>query len=123
MYANKTTTTLWTETLLEVLYSGLKGQEDESTIKAAVSDLKEMGFPSTYLVQMVAQEMGSAAAQRLERILDGKPSRVAAAKPRVASERRGQETRGFLSSMLDRLRFSGEARVSRRPLDSRNRSH
>lgn len=124
MYANKTTTTLWTETLLEVLYSGLKNQEDEPTIKAAVSDLRAMGFPSTYLVQMVAQEVGSAAAQRLEGILGGRPLKAAAsARARTAGEGREQQTPGFFTAVLNRLGLGGESRTSRRSIASRNRSH
>ena len=45
MYVKKTTITDWTETLLEVLYSTLRKNEDDTAVKAVVADLKEAGFP------------------------------------------------------------------------------
>jgi hypothetical protein len=115
MYANKTTTTLWTETLLEVLYSGLKNKADEATIKAAVADLKEMGFPPAYLVQMVGQEVGRPAAEQLERILRGKRG----ARPVPVSsvhEPPRAESRGLFASMLERIRRGVGPLASRRDL-------
>lgn len=116
MYVNKTTTTLWTETLLEVLYSSLKNRADEATVKVAVADLKEMGFPAAYLVQMVRQEVGQAAAEQLERILHGKRGTHPVPVSSFHESSRA-ESRGLFASMLERIRRGVGPLSSRRELN------
>jgi len=118
MYVKKTTITDWTETLLEVLYSTLRKNEDDTAVKAVVADLKEAGFPVAYLEQTVRQEVGSDAAMRLRWLLTGKRGQNAVAtstrtsqlQPRTANE-------GIFSSVMNRLRKRVTPPNGRRPVN------
>jgi len=105
MYVKKTTITEWTETLLEVLYSTLRKKEDDTAVKAVVSDLKEAGFPLAYLEQTVRQEVGSDAAMRLRWLLTGKGGqRAATTSTRQAQLQPQTANGGIFSSVMNRLR-------------------
>lgn len=118
MYVKKTTITEWTETLLEVLYSTLRKNEDDTSVKAVVSDLKEAGFPVAYLEQTVRQEVGLDAAMRLRWLITGKKRQsVATTSMRQAQLQPQTANGGIFSSVMNRLRKRGAPPSGRRPMN------
>jgi len=113
MYVKKTTITEWTETLLEVLYSTLRKNEDDTAVKAVVSDLKEAGFPLGYLEQTVRQEVGPDAAMRMRGLLTGKS--VAPTSTRTAQLQPQTANAGIFSAAINRLRKRVAPPNGRRP--------
>ena len=63
------TNTLWTETLLELLYSALQKRGDERRILKVVHGLKQRGLGAGYLLHKVREELGEEAAARFKRIM------------------------------------------------------
>jgi len=62
-------TTLWTQTLLEVLMDGLRSQKTDRQILDTVVDLTDRGIDEAYLVDAAREQVGAAGGSRLRRIL------------------------------------------------------
>jgi len=61
--------TLWTQTLVEILYADLQKPKSAATIRETVAGLRAKGFRTYYLIQKVRKDVGDDAAHRLERIV------------------------------------------------------
>ncbi len=61
--------TLWTQTLIEILYADLQRPKDPATIRETVAGLRAKGYKTYYLIQKVRKDVGDDAAYRLERIV------------------------------------------------------
>ncbi len=78
---NRTVTkTLWTETLVEDLFSALKRNKSDGTVKQIVQELKAKGLPEEYLENKVRTALGQAAAERFTQVSTGRrPSKAPSA--------------------------------------------
>lgn len=63
------TKTLWTETLLELLYAALEKQSGDSKVLEIIHGLKQKGLGAGYLLHRVRQDLGEEAASRLKKLM------------------------------------------------------
>lgn len=61
--------TLWSETLLDILYDALERNRPDYVLLEILTDLRGKGFKKRYIVQKVEKNNGEQAAKRLKRLL------------------------------------------------------
>ncbi len=106
------THTMWSETLLENLYSQLKQDASDDQLRRTLQELQDKNIPGRYLVRCVNNKVGSAAANRTERLLfggvtsagDGAKAGKSKKKPRPSSSKGG-----LLSGLKKMLNRQGRA--------------
>ncbi len=65
--------TQWTGSLLEDLFTALKGQRDDDTVRAFARELMDdKDLPIGYLVRKVEESVGAAEAERLDVLIRGR---------------------------------------------------
>ena len=69
MIKRTATKTLWTETLIELLYSALKKSRNDRRVLKIVYGLKQRGLGAGYLLHRVRKDLGDRAAARLKNIM------------------------------------------------------
>ena len=60
--------TLWSETLLDILYDALERNRPDYVLLEILTDLRGKGFKKQYLIKKVEQNNGEQAARRLKKI-------------------------------------------------------
>lgn len=61
--------TLWSGTLLEILYAALKSGKSDDAVKEVLKDLGAKGFKRDYLAEQVEERLGAQAAVRVKRLM------------------------------------------------------
>ncbi len=61
--------TLWSETLLEMLYVSLDKQRPDREILKLLMDLRSKGFRASYIVEKVNEEIGPGSIPRLKTLI------------------------------------------------------
>lgn len=61
--------TLWSETILEVLYESLKKNRNDATIREILKEVRDKGFDSEYIIDRVNKKVGPTATTRVRRML------------------------------------------------------
>lgn len=61
--------TLWSETLLDILYDALERNRPDYVLLEILTDLRGKGFKKHYIIQKVEKNSGEQAAKRLKRLL------------------------------------------------------
>lgn len=64
-----TAKTLWTETLLEILYETLRKNASDSELQKVLGECKTKGFKRSYILEKVEKKVGAAAASRVRKFL------------------------------------------------------
>jgi hypothetical protein len=67
--SNTTAKTLWSETILEVLYLALKYDKPDKDIREILELVKTKGGKPEYIIQKVNQKLGEEAASRVEALM------------------------------------------------------
>jgi len=74
------TKTLWTEQLLEDLFTALRQRKSDGAVLEVARELLDKGLPKRYLVQKVEQEVGASDAGRLHTLISRKGTAAARGK-------------------------------------------
>jgi hypothetical protein len=61
--------TLWSETILEVLYESLKKNRSDAAIREILVEVRDKGFDSDYIIDRVNKKVGPTATTRVRRML------------------------------------------------------
>ena len=61
--------TLWSETILEILYSVLKQDKSDAQIDEILVEVKQKGFKSSYIIEKVEQKVWRQASLRVRKLL------------------------------------------------------
>ena len=61
--------TLWSETILEVLYEFLKENKPDEAIKEILREVRLKGFKPPYIIEKVGMKVDEAAAERIKALL------------------------------------------------------
>ena len=61
--------TLWSETLLDILYDALEKNRPDYVLLEILTDLRGKGFKKQYIIQKVEKNTSEQAAKRLKRLL------------------------------------------------------
>ena len=61
--------TLWSETILEVLYESLKKNKSDPVIRELLAEVRQKGFESDYIIDRVGKKVGPTATTRVRRML------------------------------------------------------
>lgn len=64
-----TAKTLWTETLLEILFESLRKNKDDATLRSVLREVQEKGYKPFYIVDKVRQKVDDRAAHRVNALL------------------------------------------------------
>ena len=64
-----TAKTLWTETLLEILYETLRKNASDTDVKKVLAECRTKGFKRSYILQKVEKKVNAQAAQRVKAFL------------------------------------------------------
>ena len=64
-----TAKTLWSETILEILYESLKANKSDAQIGEILREVQSKGFKRDYLVERVEKKVGDRAAIRVKALL------------------------------------------------------
>lgn len=64
-----TAKTLWTETILEVLYLALKYDRPDSKVREVLNQVRMKGCKPAYIIRKVNQKLGEQAALRVTGLL------------------------------------------------------
>lgn len=64
-----TAKTLWSETILEILYESLKANKSDSQISDVLREVQSKGFKREYIVEKVEKKVGDRAAMRVKSLL------------------------------------------------------
>ncbi len=70
--SNSTTTqakTLWSETILDVLYNTLKSDKPDYAVTQILREVRLKGFKPAYIIQKVERKVGRQASLRVKRLL------------------------------------------------------
>lgn len=67
--APTTAKTLWTETILEVLYLALKYEKPDNNIRDVLKQVRIKGCKPAYIIRKVQQKLGDSPAERVRRLL------------------------------------------------------
>lgn len=63
-----TAKTLWTETVLEILYETLRRNRPDKDVAVALKEAQQKGFKKDYLMEKVAKKVDERAAQRVRQL-------------------------------------------------------
>lgn len=63
-----TAKTLWTETVLEILYETLRRNRPDKDVIIALKEAQQKGFKKDYLMEKVAKKVDERAAQRVRQL-------------------------------------------------------
>ncbi len=69
MLENTTPKTLWSETLLEMLYLALDKQQSDKQILKLLTEIRGKGYKASYVVEKVTREIGAEAVPRLKKLI------------------------------------------------------
>ena len=61
--------TLWSETLLDILYDALEKNRPDYVLLEILTDLRGKGFKKQYLIKKIEKNCGEQAVRRLKRLL------------------------------------------------------
>ena len=64
-----TAKTLWTETILEILYQGLKDKKPDQAISDVLKEVRQKGFRPEEIIQKVEKKVDRSAAIRVRGLL------------------------------------------------------
>jgi hypothetical protein len=64
-----TAKTLWTETILEVLYQTLKANKPDDVIKDVLREVREKGFKPDYICEKVEKKVDKLASTRVRGLM------------------------------------------------------
>jgi len=64
-----TAKTLWTETILEILYQTLKTNKPDAEVKSVLKEVRIKGFKPGLIIQKVEKKVGKQAALRVKALL------------------------------------------------------
>lgn len=71
--------TLWSQTILEVLYAALLKKRSDARIVEILHVIQNKGFQRTHIIRKVEAKVDKEAARRIKRLFDGKPSTLSSA--------------------------------------------
>ncbi len=63
--------TMWSESLLETLYIGLRKDKGDDIIQEVIVDLRAKKYDDKYIINKVTKRVGPEAAKRIESLLSG----------------------------------------------------
>ena len=78
--------TMWSEALLESLYTALKAKKDKEVVLDVVKELRGKGYETQYLINKVKSKLGNEQAEQFELML-GSKSKQDVSKERVRRKR------------------------------------
>lgn len=61
--------TLWTETILEILYEALKRNKDDAAITEVLKEVRSKGFKQDYIFEKVTKKVDKQAASRVKTLM------------------------------------------------------
>ena len=64
-----TAKTLWTETLLEILYESLRMNKTDKQIGDVLKEVQAKGFKRDYIIEKVQKKLGDQATMRIKALL------------------------------------------------------
>ena len=64
-----TAKTLWSETILEVLYQSLKLDKSDNAIREVLTEVREKGFKPDYIIEKVEQKVDKKASIRVRGLM------------------------------------------------------
>lgn len=64
-----TAKTLWTETILEILYQSLKDKKPDAAISEVLKEVRQKGFKTDEIIQKVAKKVDQQASIRVRGLL------------------------------------------------------
>ena len=64
-----TAKTLWTETILEILYESLRKNKDDDTVRNVLREVRGKGFKPQYIFDKVEQKVDRQAALRVKTLM------------------------------------------------------
>ncbi|MBI2993164.1 MAG: hypothetical protein HYY48_03195 [Gammaproteobacteria bacterium] len=64
-----TAKTLWTETILEILYESLRKNRSDEEIRGVLKEVRSKGFKRSYILEKVQKKVDAKAAQRVKALL------------------------------------------------------
>ena len=64
-----TAKTLWTETILEILYESLRRHKDDAQIGKVLAEVQAKGFKREYILEKVEKKVDTQAANRVRMLL------------------------------------------------------
>ena len=64
-----TAKTLWTETILEILYESLRKARPDKEIQGVLKEVRLKGFKRSYIINKVKRKVDQQAAQRVKVLL------------------------------------------------------
>jgi len=67
-----TARTLWTETILEILYDSLSRNKDDGTIRGVLREVLDKGYKPAYIIEKVRGKVDESAAARVRKLLQMK---------------------------------------------------
>ncbi len=81
--------TMWSESLLEILYVSLRKDKEDDVIKEVINDLHAKKYDDEYIINKVNQKVGLAAGKRVTAIIAGRayssPAKAQKGKPLSAA--------------------------------------
>lgn len=67
-----TARTLWTETILEILYDSLRRNKEDGIIRGVLREVLDKGYKPAYIVEKVRRKVDESAAARVKGLLQKK---------------------------------------------------
>ena len=64
-----TAKTLWTETILEILYQSLKANKSDELVRDILKEVREKGFKPDYIYEKVEKKVDKTAAIRVRGLM------------------------------------------------------
>lgn len=64
-----TAKTLWTETILEILYESLRRNKGDADIRKVLEEVRSKGFRRSYIIEKVEKKVDAKAASRVRALL------------------------------------------------------
>ena len=64
--------TLWSETILEVLYESLRKNKPDAAIREVLREVRLKGFKPQYIIEKVGKKVDKTAAIRIKALLNSK---------------------------------------------------
>jgi hypothetical protein len=63
--------TLWSETVLEILYESLRLNKDDKIVGGVLREVREKGFKRSYILDKVEKKVSAQAASRVRALMKG----------------------------------------------------
>ena len=67
-----TAKTLWTETVLEILYESLRKHRDDDNIRDVLREVRQKGYKPEYIINKVGSKVDKQAAERVRGLMKKK---------------------------------------------------